>query len=233
MADSDTCVDTVFSTRPTAAADLRGAFEVISTWDTRGLIVEATYRISRGEPTRVDNGCSTAVLVNDQVGNIAEFRCLNEERAPTISTDGWSIVRVVSDERGNPVTRRFFDRADKPGIQGESYVTVRRDTPPPERRRGWRFSMRPTSLARFGKDTRAIRAPTSRGNLVRVAYFDEAGHPTLIVGGYADYALEYDKEESRDTNLVSGHGWAPRAPRCNGDAVVQTRVRRAEGSFRG
>jgi hypothetical protein len=68
-----------FSVPPTAAADGRARFEIISTWDTRGLLVESTYRNTRAS-RHVWTMDARRPLARDSVGNIAEFRCLNEER---------------------------------------------------------------------------------------------------------------------------------------------------------
>jgi len=172
---------------------LGGAFEVVQTWDARGLIIETTYRNSKSDPTRTEAGCSTLLRAYDGVGNVSEVRCLNEERAPTIMTDGSSIARIVSDERGNPVTTTLFDPSDKPGVQGESYVAIRREYTPAGKLARVRFfdaAGKPTKV-REGFASYMNTHDTS-GNQVRRAYLDESDHPTVIVGGYAAATSEYD-----------------------------------------
>ena len=71
---------------------LGGAFEVVQTSDERGLAIETTYRDGKGQPTRIDNGCSTNQSHYDAVGNLDEVRCLNEERALT-NLDGRLVDR--------------------------------------------------------------------------------------------------------------------------------------------
>jgi PDZ domain len=174
---------------------LGGAFEITDTWDTRGALIEKTYRDTKGEPTRVENGCSTELLAYDALGNIIEIRCLDEARAPTVSTDGYSILRLTYDDRGNPVTRAYFDREDKPGLQGEFYVSVRREYT------AFSKVSKETLLDASGKPRKgrlgyAIGAYSydRDGNRVQETYLDEEGRPSVIRGGYAGRRLEYDEK---------------------------------------
>ncbi len=170
-----------------------GAYEVVQTWDAKGLAIETTYRSTKGEPTRINNGCSTIRMEYDSVGNVTEFRCLNEELAPTIMTDGASILRVSHDERGNPLTTRFFDRTGKPGLQGESYVAIQRAYTPAGKLAKVVF------LDGAGKPIKLregyagyVFTYDGAGNRVREAYFDEAERSTLVVGGFYAVTSEYD-----------------------------------------
>jgi YD repeat-containing protein len=170
-----------------------GAFEVIATWDARGLLIEEAYRDKKSEPTRINIGCSTVQLAHDAVGNATEVRCLNEERAATTSTEGFSIKRSTYDDRGNPLMTAFFDRENKPGIQGDFYTSVRREY------NAFGKVSKETLLDASGNPRKGRLGYASvaytydrSGNLVQEAYLDEEGRPTVTVGGYAARRSEYD-----------------------------------------
>jgi hypothetical protein len=175
-----------------------GAFEILDTFDERGLLIEETYRDSKGEATRIQNGCSTVQLAHDAVGNNAEYRCLNEERNLTFSTDGWSIIRSIYDERGNPVTTQLLDREGKPGNQRDFYTSIRR-----EYNRFGKLS-KETFLDSSGTGRKARSGYASisytydhNGNRIAEAYFDEAGRPIAIAAGYAAIRSEFDGRASK------------------------------------
>lgn len=172
---------------------LGGAFGIIDTWDLKGLLVEETFLDSKGEATRIQNGCSTIRLVHDAVGNATEIRCLNEDRDPTVSTEGFSMVRSTHDDRGNPVLSEFFDRENKPGRQGDFYASIRREYHAFGKVSKETF-LDGSGTPRKGRSGYAMATFTydRHGNRVHDAYLDEKGQPTVIRGGYAAQRLEYD-----------------------------------------
>jgi YD repeat-containing protein len=169
------------------------AFEVLDTVDKRGLPIEESFRDSKGEPTRVENGCSTIQLGYDAVGNNIEFRCLNEQRSLTFSTDGVSIVRSKYDDRGNPVITELFDPEGKPGNQKDFYTSIRREY------NAFGKLSKETDLDARGVPRKARVGYASiaytydrNGNRTEEAYFDEAGRPVANVAGYAVNRSEFD-----------------------------------------
>ena len=177
---------------PTPA--LGGAFEVIETFEARGLSIETAYRDAKGMPTRIDNGCSTQRMAYDDVGNVRELQCLNEGDAPTLSTDGFSTVRVLYDELGHPLTRDFFDHQGRPGLLRQPYATIR-----DEYDQSGKLA-KSTHLTARGQPTRSregyatvVYTYDPNGNRVRQAYLDEGGSPVTVVGGYATIASEFNE----------------------------------------
>jgi hypothetical protein len=188
------------------------AFEVLDTFDERGLAVEESFRDSKGEPTRIENGCSTIQLAYDAFGNNTEYRCLNEQRQLTYSIDGWSILRSTYDERGNPVTIERFDPQGKPGNQSDLYTSVRR-----EYKEFGKIS-KETFLDASGiaRKTRSGLASATfaydrNGNRVEEAYWDEASRPIAGAGGYAVRRSDFDgKSREVRTSFRSVEGKAVR-----------------------
>jgi YD repeat-containing protein len=188
------------------------AFEIVDTFDERGLPIEESFRDINGEPTRIENGCSTLQLAHDALGNDVEYRCLNEQRGFTFSTDGWSILRSTYDERGNLVTTDFFDPQDKPGNLRDFHTRLRREY----------NAFGKISKEIFGDASGAARGTRSgeaaitytydrNGNRIEEAYLDEKGRPVAIVGGYAFRRSEFDgKNREVRTSFRSVNGNAVR-----------------------
>jgi hypothetical protein len=183
------------------------AFEVLDTFDDRGLPIEESFRDSKGAPTRIENGCSTVRLGYDAVGNNVEFRCLNEQRSLTFSTDGASIVRSRYDDRGNPVVTELFDPEGKPANQKDWYTSIRREY------NAFGKLSKETHLDARGTPQKARAGYASvaytydrNGNRIEEAYFDERGRSVAATSGYAARRSEFDGKalETRTSFLSPG-----------------------------
>ena len=172
---------------------LGGAFEGISTYDSRGLPIETVYRDNHGRPTRLSNGCSTIRLAYDGAGNNTRVDCLDEDARPTLSVEGYSTSQSQFDDAGNASMTSFFDVEGRPGLQGESFTAIRRifnvlgkvvnesyvdaEGKPRRKRKGY-------AGAAFSYD--------SRGNRISETYSDELGRSTTEVNGCGGARSEYD-----------------------------------------
>lgn len=169
------------------------AFEVLDTFDERGLPIEESFRDHSGQPTRIENGCSTIQLTYDALGNTTQYRCLNEERNPTVSTDGWSILRLTFDDRGNPITTELLDPAGKPGNARDFYTMLRREYNSFGKLSNESFV---DASGRRRKSRSGYASVTytydQHGNRVEEKYLDEAGLPVTVIGGYAITRSQFD-----------------------------------------
>ncbi len=168
-------------------------FEVLDTFDERGLLIEESFHDHTGKPTRIENGCSTIQLTYDAAGNTAEYRCLNEERRPTVSTDGWSIVRSTFDDRGNQITIEHLDPNGKPGNAGDFYTALRREYNAFGKLSKESFV---DASGRLRKSRSGYASVTytydQNGNRVEEKYFDEVSRPVAVVGGFAITRSQFD-----------------------------------------
>jgi YD repeat-containing protein len=169
------------------------AFEVLHTFDERGLLIEESFRDHRGEPTRIDNGCSTIQQTYDAAGNAAEYRCLNEERRPTVSTDGWSTLRSTFDDRGNPITTEWLGPNGKPGKASDFYTARRREYHPFGKLSKESFLDASGRLLKSRDGYASVTfAYDQNGNRIEEKYFDEANRPVMVVAGFAMTRSQFD-----------------------------------------
>ena len=205
-------VSRVFGANDQPIPAFGGAFEGLITLDSRGYYVETTYRDRQGNPTRTAEGCATARLQYDELGNIVKVGCLNEQGVPTISTDGSSSVTFTYDAFGNRATSTYYDLQGAPRRLGDSYATIGRTFTPTG------LVAEETYLDARGNPVRNRRgfakvqsAFDAQGNEVATNYLDEHGGRVTVLGGYSAIHRKFDERrlEAEVAYLDSGDGPVP------------------------
>lgn len=172
----------------------QGAFEGLITYEPRGYPIEITYRDDNGESTRAADGCATVRMRYDELGNLGEFKCLNEEGTATISLSGFSSFMRTSDAFGNPVTTAFYDLQGTPRLIGDTYASVRRT-----------YSAsgnveRETFLDARGAPVRnrlgfasVTHSYDTSGNRIATLYWDEHDGRAMMVDGYSAIRRKFNE----------------------------------------